>query len=796
MKQFFFTKFISATLIVIMIASTSLAPKTAQADLTAVLGGTASGVVGTFLSSSCSGLQKKIKDWVGDIFSGGVTGIVEDVVSVGVSINSVPVKDSGVRDNTKDIKKSTDSLDDNTKSLTSKETCWDAVWTSAAKIVLAEFTKSVVNWINTGFKGSPLFLQNPKAFFKSIADQETSGLIDIIAFDEINFPFGKAVGQSLIQKTQNHFESNAQYTLDRALAANNPGVTHVDFMQDFTVGGWSAFLDTVIFPQNNPVGFYQMTTDELSGRLVGTSDSLAEQLKDQLNHGNGILDFQKCVDPATYNKDSDKAVADARNALANPDDTLSDAQIDAYYKIISDNTCKRMESQTPGMIIADQLSTSLSSPQRQLELADEINESLAAVFDALINQLVGYGLKSLQTDSGADASGVYGSGFGQNNSTDSSTGGSWYTAPTGEINLVTDLQDIIDIQKKFVGQSTTGTDPLPGFGGIPEVLESLTTLTTDTKFADYCIPGPRPNWASTAVAEINQAIEINSASSSFDPKLGETLSQAYDEYSARITGNPYDALVGTDQIHIDTYGYTLANLPASASQIFVEANKIPTYESQSTALSAQSDTLTTLITQLQMLNLSVQAVANNAALSEEVKKAQLDGLLLIYNSYLPNIETLESLIALQGDVLLYDSQDSFVRTLLSQCSSEINNPTTLATLHSKGLDNWMPYPGVFQYNTKITPPNIFNTSFPADAWIVANSQPYFGVTLPYPNASFTTGTAGTCVPNLNGTCWFTSTPQTLTDAGHMLATDSAAINSAIWKLNSWFAEFEARTGIY
>lgn len=791
MKQSFFTKFISTILIVVIIASTSLAPKTAQADLTAVLGGTASGVVGTFLSSNCSGVQDTIKDWIGGIFSS--VPIVGDIVGgdkpeISIS-NSVPVKDSEVRSNT-------EKIDENTKSIASKETCWDAVWTSAAKIVLAEFTSSVVNWINSGFNGSPLFLQNPKAFFKSIADQETSGLIDIIAFDDVNYPFGKVVGQSLIEKTQGYFETNAQYTLDRALAANNPGVTRVEFLQDFKVGGWSAFFDSVIFPQNNPVGFYQMTTDELSGRLVGTNDSLAEQIKDQLNHGNGLLDFQKCVDPMTYNKDSDKAVADAKNALANPDDTLSDTQIANYYKIISDNTCKRFETQTPGMIIADQITTSLSSPQRQLELADEMNESLSAIFDALINQLVGYGLKSLQTDSGADASGVYGSGYGQNSSTNASGGGSWYSAPTGEINLVTDLDEIIDIQKKFAGQSTNGTDPLPGFDGIPEVLESLTTLITDTKLADYCIPGPRPNWASNAVAEINQAIEVNSASSLFNPKLAETLSQAYDEYYARITGTPYDALVGTDQIHIDTYGYTLANLPTSAGQIFTEANKIPNYESESTSLTTKLATMTSLITQLELFSLSVQAIANNTSLSEEVKQVQLDALLQVYNAYLPNIETFESLLALQSDALLYESQDDYVRTLLSQCSSEINNPSILATLHSKGLDNWMPYPGIFQYNTKITPPNTYNAGLPLDAWLVSNTQPYFGVTLPYPNASFTFGATGACVPNLGGTCWFTATPQTLTDTGHMLATDSLTIDSAIWKLNSWFAEFEERTGIY
>src|SRR3989344_8067463 len=41
-----------------------------------------------------------------------------------------------------------------------------------AKRLLAQMTQSTVNWINIGFHGSPLFLENPESFFKDIAKYE------------------------------------------------------------------------------------------------------------------------------------------------------------------------------------------------------------------------------------------------------------------------------------------------------------------------------------------------------------------------------------------------------------------------------------------------------------------------------------------------------------------------------------------------------------------------------------------------------------------------------------------------
>src|SRR5258706_4113389 len=52
--------------------------------------------------------------------------------------------------------------------------CLNGIAYTLAKIVLAKLTASSLNWINSGFNGSPTFVQDPGSFFKSIADEEVS----------------------------------------------------------------------------------------------------------------------------------------------------------------------------------------------------------------------------------------------------------------------------------------------------------------------------------------------------------------------------------------------------------------------------------------------------------------------------------------------------------------------------------------------------------------------------------------------------------------------------------------------
>ena len=52
-----------------------------------------------------------------------------------------------------------------------KEYGLDAIGFMLANIVIGRVAASTVNWINSGFKGSPAFMTNPEAFFGNMGDK-------------------------------------------------------------------------------------------------------------------------------------------------------------------------------------------------------------------------------------------------------------------------------------------------------------------------------------------------------------------------------------------------------------------------------------------------------------------------------------------------------------------------------------------------------------------------------------------------------------------------------------------------
>ena len=58
-----------------------------------------------------------------------------------------------------------------------------------ARRALQALTRSTVNWINNGFHGNPLFLENPQSFFKDIAKYEIKNLVNLFGYDNLKYPF-------------------------------------------------------------------------------------------------------------------------------------------------------------------------------------------------------------------------------------------------------------------------------------------------------------------------------------------------------------------------------------------------------------------------------------------------------------------------------------------------------------------------------------------------------------------------------------------------------------------------------
>ncbi|MFA6077126.1 MAG: hypothetical protein WC735_03585 [Candidatus Paceibacterota bacterium] len=287
----------------------------------------------------------------------------------------------------------------------------------AAKRFLAQMTQATVNWINSGFHGAPLFIENPGSFFKDISKSELRSLIDMIGYDTLRFPFGKDIALQVIASYKSQLETNAQYTLSKVIY--DPDLL-VRYRNDFNIGGWNGFLINTQYPQNNYLGFNMIIQQNLASRLEGTLMAPAQQVKDILQQGMGFLSPQTCPSNPKYNngtneflKPSFKSTVEYVPPSPEPADTYleRDRAARAAYqnnknvekaKYMEENTCPGgLVSTTPGSVAANQIFNALDTPRESTTLAgalgNSVVDSVAAIFDALIGKLFSTGLNALSS---------------------------------------------------------------------------------------------------------------------------------------------------------------------------------------------------------------------------------------------------------------------------------------------------------------------------------------------------------------------------------------------------------------
>lgn len=272
----------------------------------------------------------------------------------------------------------------------------------AAKRLLAQMTQATINWINSDFHGSPLFIQNPESFFKDIAKSEIRNLVDMIGYDTFRFPFGKQTALNVINSYKSQFEINAQYSLSKVI--NDPALL-VRYRNDFNYGGWNGFLINTQYPQNNYLGFNMIVQQNLASRLEGTLQAPAQKVQSLLQQGMGFLSPQKCESNPKYNNGVNEFLRPSYKSIPWNEDKYRGASgslqwekenNEARAKWTQENTCPGgLTATTPGSVAANQIMTAMSSNYRQSELAAALGNSIAAIFDALINHFMNKGLSAL-----------------------------------------------------------------------------------------------------------------------------------------------------------------------------------------------------------------------------------------------------------------------------------------------------------------------------------------------------------------------------------------------------------------
>lgn len=303
-----------------------------------------------------------------------------------------------------------------------KEKLFDAFAFGFMNYAIQRISASTVNWINSGFRGSPSFVTNPGRFLEDTANLTVGSFIQ--SDPRLNFLCGPIQNQVRIALINSYRQNNLiwQCTLTDAIGNMQ------DFMDDFDRGGWDKFFEISQRPQNNPIGAYIMAESALQSQL-----SQKINLKQQeLSWGRGFLSYKKCTRWAQLPKVEPNSVLGSSMVINGPDGkpiNLADPQGSAGSNSVFDASmtidtpqgqlnlanpqngmvCAKEETQTPGSVIESQLNDALGAGLGRLQVADEINEIVGALLTQLANKALG-GLLGLSRR-GSDGSNPYTSQF-------------------------------------------------------------------------------------------------------------------------------------------------------------------------------------------------------------------------------------------------------------------------------------------------------------------------------------------------------------------------------------------------
>jgi len=334
--------------------------------------------------------------------------------------------------------------DNSTQALKNVKCTWSGIAWQMAHVVLHQLTTSVVNWINTGFQGSPSFVSNPETFFVDAADQATGVFIANTGplAQYLCSPFSLDIRLSLALGQSQNYNQRYRCTLSTVIAAqtvnaqrlssgqigsvtvsqrsggatigsiqngsilNNSGQLSVNGQSvngtiataraanaantaavqgfisgNFYNGGMPAFLALTTEPQNNPYGASLQAQSDLQMKILAKQNST----NNDLNRGAGFLSFQQCDTVATAN-DPESAVTYEQTYGNNPAITK---------KVSGNNTIyQKCHTETPGSVTSAALSKALGAPTDELNLTNDINQVVSALFSQLVTHVLQGGLLS------------------------------------------------------------------------------------------------------------------------------------------------------------------------------------------------------------------------------------------------------------------------------------------------------------------------------------------------------------------------------------------------------------------
>ena len=260
----------------------------------------------------------------------------------------------------------------------------DLIVTILVTTAITTITTSITQWANNGFEGAPTFTQNIEKSLKKTADRETEQFLTDISTADFNGlffcgPFASEIKNAFrvklaIQRDAT-YKSVSKCSIDRIL--KETGSTLEEFEKDFTKGGWTSWIE-LTKPQNNRYGAYILAQEELWRRQAKEED----RQRQEWSFGQGFFSIKEkgeCLETMTGLTSG--PVQPGGAPLGSGGDMI----------VPDSEGCIRRapeKSVTPGHVVSTSINKALGLGPDRIVAADEINEMIGAVFQALFMKVL------------------------------------------------------------------------------------------------------------------------------------------------------------------------------------------------------------------------------------------------------------------------------------------------------------------------------------------------------------------------------------------------------------------------
>ena len=252
----------------------------------------------------------------------------------------------------------------NTETVAQKQTIINILARIAIAALIRAFTNQVIGWIQQDGGANVGFVDDLQGQLRREADLEGGNFLNNLTGVNLCGDIGAALRISL--RGPSNLRQRLGCTVTDIVANVN------DFYQDFSQGGWPAFLKIGLEPQNNPYGAYLIALDAKTAAEASAREGLLQKFL----AGSGFLGV------------GSKAKICQQILPERPGDPIGE---ECHYE---------QPITLPGSAIARLLPEQIMSDQNYLYAAREIDDAIIAVANALITKVISSAVSISRGDEG------------------------------------------------------------------------------------------------------------------------------------------------------------------------------------------------------------------------------------------------------------------------------------------------------------------------------------------------------------------------------------------------------------